>query len=326
MSANTEDLSNENNLRRNLSQESLEQCLTEGCLLWIDVVGPDTKEIQWLATWLQLSPVIVSDLKREDRHPTLLIYPQYLFLSLFQPYAQSKKLSSKEIHFIIGENYCITVRQDDSSALEEAYNRVAQNPDSWRRGVAYFLYLAAQHIIDSYYPLLDRISNQLNDLETKLLNDSDDKQAQKSVYGIKQHLIGLRQMIAPQREVLSNLIGEQRVSTDSDIRDLFRHLYERLLGIYDVIDSQRDLTNNVLEIISNQQSRKMGEGVNRLIIISMIVLPFTFFMSMFDSNIFAIGEIFVVPMNGLVFSIVLTVLMFVTIALMRVVFQRKGWF
>ena len=90
-----------------------------------------------------------------------------------------------------------------------------------------------KHAIDTYYPLLDRISHQLNELEEKLLGDSDDKHAQKSVYLIKQHLIGLRQMISPQREVLSNLMGEQRVSTNRDIRDLFRHLYQRLLGIYE---------------------------------------------------------------------------------------------
>jgi magnesium transporter len=318
--------SNRNTLRRNLSQENLEQCLPENCIMWLDVVDPTEKEIKWLETWLHLSPVVVSDLSREDRRPTLLVYPEYLFLSLFQPRTQGKKLISQEIHCIIGEHYCVTVRQSESTAIDEAYNRVVQNPDSWERGVAYFLYLTSQHIVDTYYPLLDRISIQLNDLEEKLLTSSDDKQAQKALYNIKQNLIGLRQMIAPQREVVSNLIGEQRVSGNSDTRDLFRHLYERLLGIYDVIDSQRDLTNNVLEIINNQQSRKMGEAVNRLTIISMVVLPFTFFLGFFDSNIFAIGETVTLPVNGLVFSILLTGLMLMTIAVMRSIFQKQGWF
>jgi magnesium transporter len=312
-------------LRRNLTPESLEQCLAEGCDMWIDIVAPEDKEIRWLEGWLQLSPNVVADLLREDRRPTLLVYPQYLFLSLFQPYAQSNTLVSKEIHCIIGEHFYVTVRKADATALEVAYDRVAQNPDSWNRGAAYFLYLTAQHIIDTYYPLLDRISNQLNALEEKLLNDSDDKQAQKSVYLIKQHLIGLRRMIAPQREVLSNLIGEQRVSSNSDIRDLFRHLYERLLGIYDVIDAQRDLTNNVLEIIANQQGRKMGEAVNRLTIISLVFLPFTFFVGLFDSNFFTIGESVILPINGLVITIVIMLLMIATIVLMRMLFQRRGW-
>jgi magnesium transporter len=312
-------------LRRNLTQENLETCLAEGCNMWIDIITPEEKEIHWLEGWLQLSPTVVADLLREDRRPTLLVYPRYIFLSLFQPHAQSNAIVGKEIHCIIGEHFYVTVRQSDASALEQAYDRVAQNPDSWQRGIAYFLYLTAQHIIDTYYPLLDRISNQLNELEAKFLNDSDDKQAQKSVYRIKQHLIGLRQMIAPQREVLSNLIGEQRVSSNDDIRDLFRHLYERLLGIYDVIDSQRDLTSNVLEIIANQQSRKMGEAVNRLTIISMVFLPFTFFVGLFDSNFFTVGETVILPINGLVISILITLLMVTSIVMMRRFFQRRGW-
>jgi hypothetical protein len=62
---------------------------------------------------------------------------------------------------------------------------VAQNIDSWQRGIAYFLYLTAQHVIDTYYPLVDRISNQLNQLEEKLLSDGGDKQAQRTVYRVK---------------------------------------------------------------------------------------------------------------------------------------------
>jgi magnesium transporter len=314
-------------LRRNLTQENLEKCLAEGGTMWIDIVTPEDQEIRWLEGLLQLSPNIVDDLLREDRRPTLLVYPRYLFLSLFQPYVPSNGngITGKEIHCIIGEHFFVSVRPADASAVEEAYNRVAQNLDSWSRGVAYFLYLTAQHVIDTYYPLLDRISNQLNELEEKLLNDGGDKQAQRSVYRIKQHLIGLRQMIAPQREVLSNLMGEQRVSSDDDIRDLFRHLYGRLLGIYDVIDSQRDLTNNVLDIIAHQQSRKMGEAVNRLTIISMVFLPFTFFVGFFDSNFFTVGQTVILPVNGLVISVGVTLLMVVSIVVMRMIFQRRGW-
>lgn len=260
-------------LRRNLTQENLEKCLAEGCSMWIDIVAPDAKEIRWLEGFLQLSPNVVEDLLREDRRPTLLVYPTYLFLSLFQPSVQADVIVGKEIHCLLGEHFFVTVRQAGATSVEIPYDRVAQNLAAWERGVAYFLYLTAQHVIDTYYPLLDRVSNQLNQLEEKLLSDSGDKQAQKSVYRIKQHLIGLRQMIAPQREVLSNLIGEQRLSQNSDIRDLFRHLYERLLGIYDVIDAQRDLTGNVLDIIANQQSRKMGDAINRLTVISMVFCP-----------------------------------------------------
>lgn len=312
-------------LRRNHSQDSLDAFFAEGCIMWIDVISPEDKEIHWLEGLLQLSPTVVSDLLREDRRPTLLVYPGYLFLSLFQPHSQSNAIVGKEIHCIVGKHFYVTVRQADASALEEAYNRVVQNPDSWDRGVAYFLYLTAQHTIDTYYPLLDRTSNQLHELEERFLSDSDDKQAQKSVYRIKQHLIRLRQMIAPQREVLSNLMGEQLVSNNSDIRDLFRHLYERLLGIYDMIDSQRDLTSNVLEIISNQHARKIGEAVNRLTIISVVFLPFALFVGMFDAGFFSVSEAVNLPLNGLGLTSVIVLMMIVSVMIMRRVFKQRGW-
>ncbi len=312
-------------LRRNLTQEGLEKSLAEGCTLWLDVTGPEKDEILWLEGLLQLSPTVVADLLREDRRPTLMVYPRYLFLSLFQPFVQSDGIVGKEIHCIIGERFYVTVRRADASALEEAYNRVAQNPDSWRRGVAYFLYLTAQNVIDTYYPLLDRISNQLNEIEEKLLNNGGDKPAQKSVYRIKQHLIGLRQMIAPQREVLSNLIGEQRVSSNDDIRDLFRHLYERLLGIYDVIDSQRDLTSNVMEVINTQHSRKMGEALTRLTIFSMIFFPLTFFIGFFQLPFTTIKDPVELPISGQAIFVILIVLMFTSVVGMITFFRRRGW-
>jgi magnesium transporter len=267
----------------------------------------------------------VEDLLREDRRPTLLVYPTYLFLSLFQPSLQADTIVGKEIHCLLGEHFFITVRQADTTAIEVAYDRVAQNIDTWQRGIAYFLYLTAQHVIDTYYPLVDRISNQLNQLEEKLLSDDGDKQAQRTVYRVKQHLIGLRQMIAPQREVLSNLTGEKRLSLNDDIRDLFRHLYERLLGIYDVIDAQRDLTGNVLDIIANQQSRKMGDAINRLTIISMVFLPFTFFLGLFDSNFFTIGTSVLLPINGLTMFMLILVTMSASIAGTLMVFRWRSW-
>lgn len=123
IAANTTDTSDGTSdagiLRRNLSQESLESCLAEGSTIWIDIVAPEAEEISWIENCLQLSPTVVADLLREDRRPTLLVYPQYIFLSLFQPHAHGNTLLGNEIHCIIGEHFYVTVRQADTSALEE---------------------------------------------------------------------------------------------------------------------------------------------------------------------------------------------------------------
>ncbi len=316
-------------LRRNLGRENLERAIDSDAKLWIDMVDPTSEEIQWMADRFKLGPAVVEDLMRADRRPTLLVYPSYLFLSLFEPQIKGGQVRGQEIHCVITDNCFITVRPSGVDALKDAYERVAQNPDAWTSGVAYFLYLTAQHVIDSYYPLLDRISNQLNTLEEKLLDHGIDvvisDSARKPVYRIKQQLINLRQMVAPQREVISNLIGEKRVGENSAIRDLFRHLYERLLRVYDVIDSQRDLSSNVLDMMQNQHSRKMVEAVNRLTVLSMIFLPLTFFSGLFELNFAITPNPVVLPIPGSVMLFLVLFAMAFSSGMMMFMFRRRGW-
>lgn len=313
-------------VRRNLEHDHLEQAIEEGCLLWIDIVDPQPDEISWLASQFNLNPAVVDDLKREDRRPTLLVYPNYLFLSLFEPKIIREKVEGREIHCLVTDTCFITVRAADAEAVDNAYARVAQNPDVWQSGVAHCFYLTAQHVTDSYYPLVDKISNQLNTLEEELLNNgSKDDQTRQPIYRIKQQLINLRQMVAPQREVFSNVIGEKRLTENVYTRDLFRHLYERLLRVYDIVDSQRDLSSNVLDIMQNQESRNLIEAVNRLTVFSMIFLPLTFFMSFFELNFATTSDPFELPVSGgLLFLLVIGAMMF-SASTMIYVFKRRQW-
>lgn len=311
---------------RNLKRENLEDALRTGCPMWIDIVDPDPEEILWLEEMLNLHPAVVEDLQRTDRRPALMVYPNYLFLSLFQPRIRKNTVSDEEIHCLINGKYLITVRNSDATAVDDAYNRIIQNPESWNRGVAYFLYLTMQYVVDSYYPLLDRISNQLNTLEEKLLLTSDSTtQVRRPVYNIKQQLINLRQMVAPQREVLSSVIGESRLSSDVETRDLFRHLYERLLRVYDIVDSQRDLSSNVLDLMQSQESNRMIEAVNRLTIFSMIFLPLTFLTGLFELNFATTSDPIVLPIDGKVMFFLVVAAMIISAAGMTIVFRRRGW-
>jgi magnesium transporter len=312
---------------RNLTRERLEAELAGDSMLWIDIVDGEEDEIRWLENILGLHPAVVEDLFREDRRPALMVYPRYMFLSLFEPSIKLSKVSGKEIHCLFGKNFFVTVRGADAKATDEAYNRVARSATAWQQGLAYFLYLNIQFVIDSYYPLIDRISVQLNTLEENLMTNGVDKKqnARKPIYGIKQQLIALRQMVGPQREVLSNVIGAELITAHDESRDLFRHLYERLLRIYDIIDAQRDLANNVLDIIDSKESSKLGETVSRLTILSMIFLPLTFFTSLFQLNFTTAAEPLVLPISGAVMFFVIVILMLLSVVFLFVLFRKQGW-
>jgi len=311
---------------RNLTMEKITAAIEANDWMWLDIVEATEKELIWLESNFHLHPSVVSDLRSEDRRPALMVYQRYLFLSLFQPWLHLNKIEGKEIHCLIGENFFITLRKPDAKAVDEAYDRVAQNVSHWRQGVSYFLYLTTQYVLDSYYPLLDRVSDQLNALEENFMNNGGPtKKARKPVYVIKQKLISMRQMVAPQREVLSNVVGEERLSRNGETRDLFRHLYERLLRIYDVIDAQRDLSTNVLDMIESQENNKMAEAVNRLTVLSMIFLPMTFLTGFFQLNLVQAPDPYVLPISGAALFLMIMGMMLGSAGFMTFLFRRKGW-
>lgn len=293
--------------------------------MWIDITDPEDSDLEWLQAQLDLHPLVVQDLKQVDTRPTLLAYTDYIFLSLFQPKRKSSTMQGEEIHCIVGERIFVTVRYSETTAVDEAYTRASKNPNYWKRDVAYFLYLTMQAVIDSYYPIVDSISNKLNDLEEELLSESDGSPARHTIYRIKQQLISLRQMVAPQREVISNVIGEERLSRNNENRDLFRHLYERLMRVYDLIDSQRDLSSNVLDLLQSEEAQLLSRAVNRLTIFSMVFLPLTFITGVFELNFITPIDELMIPISGGVLFSVIVATMILIVASMVMYFRQQNW-
>jgi len=320
-----QDVANGEAVRRNLRQTNLRKEISRENSVWIDIVDPSSKEIEWLQSQLNLHAVVVEDLGRQDRRPSMMVYSDYIFLSIFEPHIKLNRVDGEEIHCIIGETYFDTVRSGNAKAVDKAYERIANSPNYWKSDVAYFLYLTIQSVIDCYYPLLDQISVKLNKLEEKLLSEAPSDNAQQQIYHLKQQLFSLRQMVAPQREVLSSAIGEERLSRTGENRDLFRHLYERLMRIYDLIDSQRDLSSNVLDLLQNRSSALLSETVNRLTIFSMIFLPLTVIIGLFELNFVTAENEFRIPLPGLTMFFLLVVVMFVIVTSMLWFFRRREW-
>jgi magnesium transporter len=293
--------------------------------MWIDIVDPTMEEIRWLEQQFSLHTSVVSDLLRVDRRPALLAYTDYIFLSLFQPEMHLNQVEAHEVHCIVAEHVFITVRHAGATSVDGAYERVVNNEQYWERGVLYFLYLTAQAVIDAYYPLVDRISHHLNELEEQLLVEKPKRSTERHVYRLKQQLINLRQMVAPQRQVLANAIGEERFTRSDESRDLFRHLYERLLQVYDIIDSQRDLSSNVLDLIQSQASARLGDAMSRLTIFSMIFLPLTFIIGLFELNFITTEPELRIPIPGLLVFVAIVLVMALIASVMIWFFRKQEW-
>jgi magnesium transporter len=102
-------------------------------------------------------------------------------------------------------------------------------------------------------------------------------------------------------------------------------MYERMLRVYDVLDSQRDFTSNVLDLIQNQEASRLTNAVNRLTILSMIFLPLTFLIGVFELNFITTDPGLIIPISGMAMLGLILGLMIISAGSMVWFFRNQGW-
>jgi magnesium transporter len=92
-----------------------------------------------------------------------------------------------------------------------------------------------------------------------------------------------------------------------------------------VIDSQRDLASNVLDLIESQEATNLANAVSRLTVISMIFLPLTFLVGLFGLNFITTAPEWTIPLPGdWVFGLILGITI-VSGFILALYFRKRGW-
>jgi magnesium transporter len=143
-----------------------------GVALWIDLRAADAETLELLREKFDFHPLAIEDCAQFDQRPKLEEYRDHLFL-VTQGFtclgARVEELELHEVHAFIGDRYLVTVHADEVPAMEGAWKRVATDKRPLERGVDFVYYLIADAVVDSNFPILDLIADELEQLEDKVL-------------------------------------------------------------------------------------------------------------------------------------------------------------
>jgi magnesium transporter len=194
-----------------------------------------------------------------------------------------RDLELQELHCFLGERYLVTVHQDRIAALDTAWRRLAGEPRLLARGVDFVYYLLADGMVDAVFPILDRVADELEDLEDSILA-APRRQDLQRIFEIKRHLVTMRKVLSPQRDVMGLLAkrGDPRVGDRTAV--YLRDVYDHLVRINESIEANRDLIANSLEAYLSAVGQRTSEIMKYLTIMSAVFLPLSFIVGFFGQN------------------------------------------
>src|SRR5690606_4597079 len=141
---------------------------------WIQVNGrPDPATLRELGAQFGLHELALEDVLNEGQRPKLEIDDDQIFLILSLP-VHDGELEVAQISLFAGENYVICFCPLAEDPFEPVRKRLRPHGNRIRaRGADYLLYALVDLIIDASFPLLERFSVRLEDLEDELLEKPD---------------------------------------------------------------------------------------------------------------------------------------------------------
>ncbi|MDP3046561.1 MAG: magnesium/cobalt transporter CorA [Chloroflexota bacterium] len=313
-----------------LATEAVQECVLQpnGAVpLWLDVQDPTDDDLDYLARTFSFHPMALDDCRHVDQHSKLVEYEGYLFLSMAIPHhsADQSSIEIEEVQAFLGRHYLVTVHQGSLGVLSTVPGLFAKEPGAPRKNGAlhrqadFLLYILADQLVDGYFPLLDTMDDQMDQLEDEILEEPTQAMLHR-LFTLKQQLVLLRKVAGPLREAMNAMADHPYPEVRRSTSLYFRNVYDHLTRVYEIIETSRDLLGNAMDAYLSMVSNRLSEVMKRLTLVTTIFMPISFVVGFGGMNFTR----FVPFEETWAFAIVLTALLVMPTG-MILWFRRSKW-
>lgn len=289
---------------------------------WLDLHAPGPEELTQLRDIFGFHPLALEDIEHFGQRPKLDDYGSYVFLVFYGAWRHQAQDPNplREVQMFISGHYLITIHRDPLPALDEQRKQL---DGRLLHSEQFILYRVLDALVDSFFPLLADMDDEIDELESAIVATPSDDQLQR-LFALKRQLVAMRKVISPQRDLFASSVDRLAglPGLELDERDYFRDIYDHLIRISDLIDSYRDLLSGATDLYLSTVSNRQNDVMKQLTVIATVFLPLGFLTGFFGQNFgFLVKDI----TPTWTFWVVGLGSMLATCVGLLIFFRRKGW-
>ncbi len=278
-------------LQFNCSQDQIHETLQDDqAVVWLDIQFDGTlqKYADLLSNEFHLLPLVIEMIQEDKERAKLISHGHYFYLVVHGLSFDVEKIETvtPKVDIIFGKNFLITAHQVPLPWLDELYETIRSEDvqESFiRQGTSYLLHALLDNLVDSYFPIMDEIDHQIDDLEDATVQQANNE-VQARIFRMKRVLSQMRRVISPQVEVSTSLITRTGDFIPTEVEPYFADVHDHLIRTFEVLNSYRDLMSSLLDVYLTTVSNRQNEIMKQLALISTIFLPITFITGIFGQN------------------------------------------
>jgi magnesium transporter len=291
-----------------------------GVLVWVSATAPVEADIVAMGDAFGLHRLAVEDLRRREQRPKLDAYESQHMLVAYEA-VPGPTVELSEIHCFVGPDWLLSVHWTPTPSLDDARRRFAEGRDPATDTPGELLYTLLDAAVDSYFPVLDTISERIDALEDGVLAGEAERDSLREILFLKRRLLELRRVLAPMRDMANALLRRDLPVIGTGTMPYYQDLYDHLVRVLDQLDLYRDLLAAILDARLSVVSNGLNAIMKRLTAFTVLLMVPTLIAGIYGMNFRAMPEIG--WSLGYPFALALMVASVVAAGLF---FWKRGWF
>ena len=298
----------------------------EHAVVWIDATSPEDEEaLHSLKAELGLSATVVDAILNPRERTKLMRYGDYFHVAVHDCAYVRDTVDSREIDVVTGPGWLVTVRHPSDNGPQVDLDEVArrfemQRTEHHASEQGFLLWALFDVIVDRYFEVVDTIDERLDEIEEAVFRDPPPPGIPQTTFEVRRDLTTIRWAAAPMREVVNAIIRKEIDFIDEPAIVYFHDIYDRVLRVGDLIESQRDLLTGLLEANLAVTSNQLNQVMKKMTSWGAILIVATLIAGIYGMNFRHMPELdweFGYPLA-------LGLMVLATFGLWRW-FKRKGW-
>lgn len=308
------------------SLDYLPEMQQEYSTIWVCVEGlADVAVIRHICEAFDIHPLAQEDIVRTHQRPKIEDYNDGMFIvSRVPPHDGLDE--TEQVSIYLKNNAVVTFQEYDTELLDGVIKRLHEARGRIRgEGADYLAYAVLDAVVDSYFPLLEKYGDEVEELEDRLIQQADARTLD-DIYTLRRRFLEMRRSVWPMREMLGSLYRGDSPLIRPSSQVFFRDCYDHTVQVIDLMENYRELTSNLMDVYLSTVSNRLNEIMKVLTIISVIFIPLTFVAGVYGMNFNPQSSPYNMPELLSYYGYPLCLAGMVVIAMIQLMyFRSKGW-
>jgi magnesium transporter len=236
-----------------------------GCFVWVALRDASDDDIEQMRHEFGLHELAVEDAKHGHQRPKIEEYGDIVFAVMHTvEFSPTHELSVGEIHVFAGPNFVLSVRNHSEQGFISVRQRAEHEPHLLRHGSGYVLYALMDTVVDRYFPVIDALEADLEDVEAQIFARGMASTNVERLYELKRKIGTVKHAVAPLMEASGKLISGRVPAVCGDTRAYFRDVHDHLTRINATLEALRDTISTAIQVNLSMVAIEESEVNKRL--------------------------------------------------------------